>query len=218
MKLFGATLSPYVRKAAAFLNEKQLNWEHSVVGLGSDDPEFLSASPLKKIPALIDGDFTLADSTAICVYVEAKHPEPQLIPQSPQARGKVFYWDEFADTVFTAAGGKLFFNRVVAPRFLKQEGDDAAARQGESEIAPLLDYLEREVPDAGGFLVGDAVTLADIAVASPFMNIEHARAAVGEKHKRLKAWVDSIHSRPSFAGMIEAERKLLSGDYGASSS
>ncbi|MGB3721882.1 MAG: glutathione S-transferase family protein [Pacificimonas sp.] len=215
MKLFGATLSPYVRKTAAFLNEKMLNWEHVVIGLGSDDPDFLSASPLKKIPALIDGDYKLSDSTAICIYLDAKYPDTRMIPDDAEARGRVMFWDEFADTVFTAAGGKIFFNRVVAPKLMKQKGDEAAAKLGETEMAPLLDYMESQIPDAGAFLVGDSITLADIALASPFANIGHAGSPVSDRHPRTKAWVESIHARDSFAGMIAAERKLLSGDYGA---
>ncbi|MEM8827711.1 MAG: glutathione S-transferase family protein, partial [Pseudomonadota bacterium] len=195
MILYGATLSPYVRKAAAFLNEKMLNWDHVVIGLGASDPKFLDASPLKKIPAFTDGDFSLADSTAICVYLDAAYPEPRLIPDDPKAKGKVFFWDEFADTVFTAAGGKLFANRVVKPRFLNEDSDEAAAEEGAAEVLRLLDFLEGEVPDAGAYLVGDTLTLADLAVASPFLNIEHAGAAVGDAHPRTKAWVDTIHAR-----------------------
>ena len=72
----------------------------------------------------------------------------------------------------------MFFNRVVAPRFLGREGDLAAADKAEREtLPPLLDYLEGVIPDSG-FLVGDALTLADLAVASPFANLAHCGVTI----------------------------------------
>ena len=69
------------------------------------------------MPALRDGDFTLSDSSAIIHYLEAKQPEPQLIPSHPQLRGKTIWFEEFADTILVPCGTKIFFNRIVAPRF-----------------------------------------------------------------------------------------------------
>ena len=56
-----------------------------------------------------------------------------------------------------------------------REGDlEAAAACERDDLPPMLDYLERTVPDEGGYLVGDRLTLADLAVASPFVNFRHA--------------------------------------------
>ncbi len=75
----------------------------------------------------------------------------------------MIWWEEFGDTVFAACSGKMFFNRIVAPKFLGREGDLAAAALAESEELPeLLAYLESAIP-ASGFLVGDRLTLADLA-------------------------------------------------------
>src|SRR3546814_14340546 len=71
-----------------------------VVGIGDPDPGFRAASPLGKMPAMDDDGFLLADSSAIIQYVEAKYPEPALIPADPQERGRVIWWEEFGDTVF----------------------------------------------------------------------------------------------------------------------
>jgi glutathione S-transferase len=163
------------------------------------------------MPALRDGEYTLADSSAIIHYLEAKIPEPALIPSEPRARGQVVWFDEFSDTILTACGAKMFFNRLVAPRFLGREGDLAAADAAErDELPPILDYLERVVPDAGGFLVGDGLTLADISVASPFANLAHLNVEVDPgRHPRTLAYVRSILERPSFKPWIERETALL---------
>jgi glutathione S-transferase len=211
MILFGSSLSPYVRKVLAYAGEKGIELELQPTGFPSHSPEYLEASPFKKMPALRDGDYTLADSSAIIHYLEAKQPDPVLIPTEPRARGKVIWFDEFSDTILVACGAKMFFNRIVAPRFIGRPGDLEAADTAErEELPPILDYLEKTVPDAGGYLVGVTLTLADIAVASPFVNLAHLAWAIDtQRHGRVRAYVDSILSRPSFAQWIERESAFL---------
>lgn len=213
MILYGSSLSPYVRKVLAFAAEKGIELELRPTGdaPGQPSPEFVAASPLRKMPALRDGAFTLADSSAIVQYLEARQPEPALIPREAEQRGKVIWFEEYADTVLIACGAKMFFNRIVAPLFFKRPGDlDAADKAERDEFPPILDYLQTVVPDAGGFLVGDQLTLADIAIASPFANFTHLGCAKDEgRHGRVYAYVDSILSRPSFAPWIERENAIL---------
>ena len=211
MIIYGSSLSPYVRKVLAFSGEKGIEFDLQPTGFPNPSPEYLEASPFKKMPALRDGDYTLADSSAIIHYLEAKHPEPALIPADAEARGQVIWFDEFSDTILTACGAKMFFNRIVAPRFMGREGDLAAADTAErEELPPILDYLEKVVPEPGGYLVGDSITLADIAVASPFANLEHLKCPIDpSRHGRVRAWVSSILSRPSFAPWIEREAAML---------
>jgi glutathione S-transferase len=210
MMLFGAPVSPFVRKVMAFAAEKGLDLPLTPVGLGDPNPDFLAASPFKKMPAFIDGDFKISDSTAIITYLEAKHPEPALIPADPADRARVIWFDEFADTILTGAAGPIFFNRIVAPKFLGQPGDQAVADKAEAEaLPPVLDYLEGVIP-ASGFLVGDALSLADIAVASPFVNARHAGVTIdAAKYPKLTAWIAAMHARPSFAEWIRRETKML---------
>jgi glutathione S-transferase len=213
MIFYGSSLSPYVRKVLAFAGEKRIEVELRPTGPAPGQPsdEFKSASPLKKMPALRDGDFTLADSSAIVHYLEAKHPQPSLIPSDPQACGRTIWFEEFADTMLTACGAKLFYNRVIFPRFLGQPGDEEAASAAEHEdLPPLLDYLESVAPDAGGFLVGNGITLADIAIAASlatFAQLECERDF--NRHGRVYAYVDAILARPSFAEWLERDKAML---------
>ena len=210
MILYGSTLSPFVRKVAAFAAEKGIALDLHPTALGDPDPGFVAASPFRKMPALDDDGYTLADSSAICHYLEAKHPEPALLPEEAKLRGKVVWWDEFADTILFACGGVMFFNRVVAPRFLGRPGDLEAADKAEREtLPPLLDYLEGAIPDSG-FLVGDALTLADIAVASPFANLAHCGVTVDAgRFPKVVRYTGAILSRPSFAETVARETAFL---------
>ena len=208
MILYGSSISPFVRKVLAFAAEKGIELESKPLGLGSEDPDFRAASPFGKIPALQDGDFGISDSSAIVAYLDALKPDPVLIPSEPRARARTIWFDEFADTVLFDCGRVMFFNRLVAPRFLKREGDLAAADKAEREQLPgILDYLERVVPE-DGYLVGDTITLADIAVASPFVNLSHVGVHVGDRPK-LAAYVERILSRPSFKQWVDRETAYL---------
>lgn len=211
MILFGSALSPYARKCIVVAAEKGVDLEVRSTGRGNPDPQFLAASPFRKMPALVDGDFTLADSSAIIHYIEAKHPEPALIPAEPKARGQVIWFDEFADTILFDCGRTMFFNRVVAPLIFGREGDIEAAEKAEREQLPVaLDYLEKVVPDGVGYLVGDGLTLADIAVASPFANFRHLEYAFDQaRHGRVAAYVDRILARPAFAESLVLEQRFL---------
>ncbi len=210
MIIYGMTLSPFVRKAVAFANEKGLAFDIKPVGIGDSDPAFRAVSPFGKMPALDDDGFGLADSSAICHYLEAMHPDPAMIPGDPKLRGRTIWYEEFADTILVNCGATVFFNRIVAPRFLGREGDRAAAAKAERDaLPPLLDYLEALIP-ASGYLVGDVLTLADLAVASPFANFEYAGVTIDPAtYPRLTAYAAAILARPSFAASLERERGLL---------
>ncbi len=210
MIVFGSTLSPYVRKVMVFGAEKGLELELKPAGLGQGGPEFEAASPFRKMPGFKDGDFLISDSTAIVTYLEAKHPDPALIPAEPRARARTIWFDELADTLMMAAGGAIFGNRFVRPRVLKQACDHAAADLAEREaLPPIFDYLEGVIP-VSGFLVEDRLTLADIAVASPVATLGTIGVHVDpSRWPRTAAYVDALHARPSFAAIIARDQAIV---------
>jgi len=105
----------------------------------------------------------------------------------------------------------MFFNRIVAPRFMGRPGDEAAADTAQrDELPPILDYIETVVPGATGYLAGDRLTLADIAMVSPFVNLQHLDIELDRsRHPKTVAYVQRILARPSFAPLIEKEIALM---------
>lgn len=209
MIVYGNSLSPFVRKVILFAAEKGVPLEVKQTTPGGEDPAFRAISPFGKIPGFSDGDYMLCDSSAIVQYIEAKHPDPALIPAEPKARGRAIWFDEFADTILSPTGGKIFFNRIVA-KLLGRPSDLSVADEAQAkELPPVLAWLETQIP-ASGYLVGDAFSLADISVATMLINLGHARAAPDAAlYPKIAAYEQALFARPSFAPIIAAERRVL---------
>lgn len=203
MIVYGSSLSPFVRKTLAFIREKGIAHEHLPIRFHDPMPEFRACSPLGKIPGFADGDFRLADSSAICHYLERKYPKPALFSAGAEDYGRMVWFDEFADTVLTAAAGKVFFNLFVKPKLLNETPDMAVVEKAlKDELPPLFDYLQAQVN--GPFLVGGTLSLADIAVAVPFINLAIAGHALdAARWPKLTSYVAALHARPSFSGISD---------------
>ncbi|NEU12126.1 glutathione S-transferase family protein [Methylobacterium sp. BTF04] len=204
MKLYGTGYSPYVRKVLVALAEKGQSAEHIPLFFHDPDAAFQAASPLGKIPAMDDDGFLLADSTAILFYIEAKFPNPALIPAEPKARARAIWFDKYGDTEMFPVIIAPFANRVVKPKLLGQPGDDAAIAKALNEGLPkIYDYLESQID--GPYLVGDSFSIADISVATGFHNLHLADEAVdAARWPKLAKYVAAILARPSFATAIAA--------------
>jgi glutathione S-transferase len=210
-KLLGAFGSPFVRKAYVALTEKGISFEHEQVIPFGVSPEYRKISPLGKIPAYQDGDKTLADSSVIIAYLEKIHPLPALYPSDPYDYARALWFEEFGDGgLAPVLGTKVFFPKVIAPRFFKQEPNLAEIQKVvDTEIPPLFDYLEGEIGDEE-YLVGNKFSIADIGVATIFVNYAYAGYGVDAKRwPKLAAYINRILSRPSFKGVIDKEKAAL---------
>ncbi len=198
MILYGTSISPFVRKVMFFAGEKGVSLDHVPIRFHDPMPEFKAASPFGKIPALTDEDFHLSDSSAICHYLERKFPEHALLPSDPREYAKAIWYDKYSDTIMVPALAKVFFNLFVKPKVFKQEPDMAVVEKAlADEIPPIYDFLDKTIH--GPFLVGDKLSLADIAVACPFVNIAMAGHPLdAARYPRLGAYIASLHDRPAF--------------------
>jgi glutathione S-transferase len=212
MLIYGGLLSPFVRKVCIVAAEKGVAWELQPTSPGSTNPDFVAASPFGKIPAMRDGDFRLADSSAIVAYLEAKYPAPALLPGDAQARGRAVWFDEYADTILATSGLKVLFNRLVGPKILKIGGDEAIAAQGEAELPRLYTYLEGVCP-TDGWLAGAEFGLADIAVASVLRTMIYVQLfPPPELYPGIGAWYARVCERPAWqqiAAQEDAPRRSL---------
>ena len=127
LTVHGSPVSPFVRKTLVVLEEKGVPYDLVPVFPFGPNPEFRRISPLGKIPALTDGEHSLCDSSVIVAFLERIHPEPSLLPSDPWEAGRALWIEEYADTAMVnVIGVKIFFPRIVAPRFMNQPADEVA--------------------------------------------------------------------------------------------
>ena len=207
MKIYGFPLSPFVRKVLVAVKEKGLEAELVPSNPSQPDEEFAACSPFKKIPAFRDGDFTIADSTAIVTYLDAKYPQPALLPASPEARARAVWFEEVADTVLIPAGAPIVLNRFLRPKIFGTEGDEGAAQAAEEAIKRPLDYLESEAGD--GWLVGE-FSIGDIAVASTIRTLGYTGWQLDAgSYPKLAAWFGRVSERNGWKAAVAVEDEMF---------
>jgi glutathione S-transferase len=209
LTLYGAPISPFVRKVRILLDEKRVPYSLEPVVPFPPTPQLLEMSPLGKIPALRDGDRTLPDSSVICAYLERKFPEPALLPKDDFEYARALWFEEYADGgMFPQIGPGVFMPLVVNPMIGRPRDPETAQKTVANELPRLFDYLEGELK--GDYLVGNALSIGDIAVASQFVNLRHCSVKPdAARWPKLAAYVERIHSRPTFQAAIQQEEKLL---------
>lgn len=196
--IIGSYLSPYVRKVLAVLHLKGIAYRIDPIVPFFGDERFTQLSPLRRIPVLIDGALTLSDSTVICEYLEDRHPEPPLLPRDAAQRARARWLEEYADTrIGDVLIWQLFNPLVIGPNVFGHKTDQALVERAlTQEIPQILDYLEAQLP-ADGFLFGDIIGIADIAIAVFFRNARFARYRVdAARWPRVSAFIERVLGLP----------------------
>jgi glutathione S-transferase len=210
--VLGVSLSPFVRKARVALAEKGIPYDLVPVFPQSTDEDFRKLSPLGKVPGFRDGDKGFSDSSVICLYLEKKHPTPSLYPSDPYEYARALWFEEYADSAMVnVIGPKIFFEKIVAPRFFNREANlESVGKAVKEDLPPIFDYLESQL--TGDYLAGSQLSVGDIAVCSMIANLFHAGYGIDtQKYPKLARYVARIHERPSFKNCLDEEKALLGG-------
>ena len=208
-KLHGALLSPYVRKCRVFLAEKQIPYEPVHVDPGNLPADYADINPLKRIPALEHGDLSLGDSAVICQYLERLHPQTPLYPQDPADYARALWLEKYADyELGPLCTFGVFRQRLILP-IRGLQGDENKAQQALEKLPAYFDYLEAQL-QGSDWLVGDRLSIADIAVASQLVNMAHGGEPLdGSRWPALDAHRQRLHERPSFADSLAQETVIV---------
>lgn len=202
--LHGTPISPYVRKVQAVLNSKGIKYAVNPIIPFGDKTELLALNPLGKIPVYKDDSVTLGDSSVICAYLEKAHPEVSLYPAQAGDYAQALWLEEYADTHITPTLSVVFFQRVLNPKFFDTATDETAVAEVIDNGAPVIfDYLEAQL-GSNDYFVGNKVSIADFAVASPFVNAGVAGFTVdASRWPSLSAFIARINANPAFNDVID---------------
>lgn len=157
-------------------------------------PEFLAVNPNGKIPALDDEGFLLWDSTAIIWYVADNYARGRLVPNDPRQRALVHQWVAWQAADFGPAASKPWYLTFLAGSLYPPFDASTHALACEA-VQPLLRILDDQLRGRN-YLVGDALTIADIAVAEfTSFGVEGGMPLGG--HPNVQAWFERVTARPA---------------------
>jgi glutathione S-transferase len=199
VKLYEFAMAPNPRRVRMFIAEKGINIPSEQVDLLSGrnrTPEFLAKNPSGGLPVLeLDDGTYLAESVAICRYLEALHPEPRLMGSDTRDQAVVEMWTRRMELELFGPTSRSFQN--THPMFkerLKQFPDYGEAQR--QTVNARLQRMDRELN--APFVAGERFTIADITA---FVAIDFGAAminlAIDPSLRRLKAWFDAVAARPS---------------------
>jgi len=210
LTVFGAPLSPFVRKVRLCLLEKGMEYQLEMVMPFTPPDWYLQLNPLGRIPAFKDADVTLADSSVICQYLDEAYPDrlPLYGDNAPQ-RGQVRWLEKYADyelAPLTTFG--IFRNRILKPSAGHPCNEESVQAALNEKLPPHLDYLERQLGQQDYF-VGDRLTMADIAIASQLLNMEHGGERLDPaRWPALATHYERMKARESFASILPGEQRM----------
>ncbi|MCK0129459.1 glutathione S-transferase family protein [Erythrobacter sp. F6033] len=214
--LYGSPLSPFLRKAAALCIEKGVAFDVEAVDVFNPPQWFRDISPMKRIPVLRDRSIaeegiagTIADSSAICAYVEKKHPEPALYPAEPFAHGRALFIEEYSDTHLAATGGLGIFRPIFFNALQGKDPDlEKAKTTWSGEMPAILTFLDNALGESE-YYAGDTLSIADISVTATLIQIALvANMPLGD-YPKLAAHYDRVSARPSIAGPFAKANKFI---------
>ncbi len=215
--LYGSPLSPFQRKAEAVLALKGLDYDCEAINIMAMPDWYLEISPLARIPAMRDTsiategpDGTIADSSAICGFLEKKCPQPAVCPEDPYLHGRALWLEEYADSAMAMAGGGGVFRPIVFAAMTGKEPDLATARQTWNEkLPPLWDYLEAQL-DGRSYFLGDALSIADISIAAQLMQTDLIVTPFdAAKWPALTAFLEAMNAHDMFQRNLTVCQKIL---------
>jgi glutathione S-transferase len=193
IKLHYHPFSTYSRRVVIALLEKNIPHELVLLDMqkrAHKEPEYLALNPYGRVPALVEGEFVLFESTAILNYLEATHPTPALTPDDVRGRALVDMHMKLCDLQLTRQAGAIVFPKRFLP---KERWDLALFEKMKAEIDSHLAVLAKQL-EKHEYLVRNTFSLADICYLPwldylPLMEVTPPAA--------VAAWASRLTARPS---------------------
>lgn len=164
LRILGRASSINVRKVLWTCAELDLPFEREDWGLGfrsTASAEFLALNPNAMVPVIVDGDFVLWESNAICSYLAGQYPRNELLPTVPRERARVEQWMGWQATELNNAWRYVFMARV---RNSPSHTDESAIALSEAQWNHCMSILDEQLQNTDAFVAGERFTLADIVL------------------------------------------------------
>ncbi len=200
MKLLDGGRAPNPRRVRIFLAEKGVEIALSPVDMSRDEhkgPAVTALNPLQRLPVLVLDDGTaIAESVAICRYIEELHPEPPLFGTGARERALVEMWQRRLEFGLLGAIAAVFRHSHPAMASWEVPQVLAWAEANRPKVLDFLALLDRHLADHA-FAAGDDFSIADITGLVALDFLKPARIAVPEDLAHVRRWHAALAARPS---------------------
>jgi GST-like protein len=196
--------APNPTKIALFLEEAGVEYEPIPVDTRRGDqhkPDYLGINPNAKVPAIVDGDATVFDSSAILLYLGEK--TGKFMPaKTDKARGELLSWMMFVASGVGPYSGQSVHFRVYAP-----EKNEYAINRYAYEAQRHFGIINERLGKSK-YMLGDSYTIVDMNVWGWARLIPNVLGEKGwEKFPNLKRLTDEINARPAAARAVALKDK-----------
>ena len=197
MKLHGFPPSPNTWQVRALAAHIGVPLEFELVDLpkgAARTPAFLAINPTGRTPALVDGDFKLWETLAIMQYIAGKKSSA-LWPNDPRTRADITRWQSWTLAHWNRdACVPLLFEGFVKKLLNLGEPDQAAIAKGTEAFAKEGGMLNAHLAKQK-YIVGDALTIADFAVAATLFYAKEAKLPL-TPYPHISSWFERVAALP----------------------
>ena len=191
--MYQAVGSPGSRLTRVTWMLEELGQSYEIIKAKQHSETMRRYNPSGKIPALVDGDFVLTDSAAICAYLGEKHAEAGLGPEpTPQGRAAMTSWMIYAQSEFEAPMWNKLKHRFLLPDELRAEVRPWLAHEFDKEVA-ALDAKLADRP----YALGDRFTAVDVILGHCGQWARSGKFEIASP--KVAAYFERVLSRPALA-------------------
>jgi glutathione S-transferase len=169
-------------------------------------PEFLAINPNGAVPAAVDGDFALSESNAILQYAADLTGSDRHYPKDLKRRADVNRWLLWEGSTWFPSCYTFLVEYVVKP-LMNTQPDESIIDKETPNWHRLAGILDARLAKSD-WLVGDDVTIADIAVAAP-MHVHKLQRLPLSEHPNLERWMADIEELPCWRRTQSAVDRAL---------
>ncbi|XP_056387168.1 glutathione S-transferase theta-4 [Hyla sarda] len=196
LTLFLDLLSQPCRSVYIFAKANNIPFKYQEVRLFKGETmaeDFGKVNPLRKVPALKDGDFTMSESTAMLLYLANKYKTPDhWYPSDLQKRARVDEYLAWQHTNTRPHGSKLFWIKAMTLFLLGHEAPPEKLNPALCEFNATLTAIQDKFLQDKLFFVGDEISIADLVAIVEIMQPVGAGIDVFEDKPKLAAWKQRV--------------------------
>ena len=201
--LYHLPLSPACRKVRLALQEKRIPFELRAERIWERRDEFLMMNPAGTVPVLEEENgLVLADSNAICEYLDEAYPDMPLVGRTHAERAEVRRLVAWFDGKFDREVTRnLYFEKQLKRMLGRGNPDAGALRAGYANIKPHIEYLGW-LAETRAWLAGSQISLADLAAAAHLSCLDYIGDVDWSMNDAVKDWYARVKSRPAFRPLL----------------